>query len=178
MLPKSLPSSIFRSQINFHDARGHLTLVSCPTIDLRCPDGRRLGKPDQVVLSHTKPKTGRGLHFQKTEPLLQFISVLSGSINECLVRSPSIDPTSPNAFECYRGVISSGSKKNSFFIPRGWAHGFYTVEEAATLLYLIWGERNVEYETGYNFFDPAFGFFDESHNRPRLNKRDANYDFL
>ena len=51
------------------------------------------------------------------------------------------------------GIISSNDKLNSFVIPKGWAHGFFTKSREATIIYQVWGARKVSDEYGYNLFD-------------------------
>ena len=178
MVPKPLPQSILVTPATFADDRGFLSLLFCPTVELFCPDGNLLGPPDQIVLTNTKPKTGRGLHFQDREPLLQLVSIVKGSIIECLVKRTRIDSQNPKITQSYTGRIDATHGQNSFFVPRGWAHGFFTKDEEASVLYIIWGTRNIKHEKGFNLLDPSFGFFNKQNRVPTLNKRDQSYEFL
>lgn len=174
-----IPKKILFSIPEYIDSRGALSLVRCKTIK---KDGTNVpsffnNNPDQIFISKTKPWYGRGLHFQKNNPLIQTVTVLDGKIYECLVEAKRT--THGNKYKTYKGVISSNDKFNSFIIPKGWAHGFYTKTKEATVIYQIWGSRSVNDENGYNLKDIKFGFLDKiDKGKIKLNRRDRGYKLI
>jgi dTDP-4-dehydrorhamnose 3,5-epimerase len=154
-------------------------LVRCKTIK---KDGKNIpnffnNTPDQIFISKTKSWHGRGLHFQKNNPLIQTVTVLDGKIYECLVET--IKTKYGNKYKTYKGIISSSDKLNSFIIPKGWAHGFFTKSKEATIIYQIWGSRSVNDEYGYNLKDIKFGFLDKiDKSKIKLNRRDREYKLI
>jgi len=79
--------------------------------------------------------TLRGLHFQlPPNEELKVVSCLSGSLFDVMV---NIDPDSVY-FGKYIGVqISAVQGINSLLIPKGFAHGYLTLEENTELLYFM-----------------------------------------
>lgn len=175
----SIPKKILFSIPEYSDSRGVLSLVRCKTIK---KDGKNIpnffnNTPDQIFISKTKSWHGRGLHFQKNNPLIQTVTVLDGKIYECLVET--IKTKYGNKYKTYKGIISSSDELNSFIIPKGWAHGFFTKSKEATIIYQIWGVRKVNDECGYHLFDSKFGFVNSSEsNKIKLNIRDNAYDYI
>jgi dTDP-4-dehydrorhamnose 3,5-epimerase len=170
-----IPQSLFLAHPIYKDERGGLELLHCPTSPFFNVSSEYNTSPTQVLLSKTNPYTGRGLHFQKKHPLFQVISVIDGEITECLVQRKNKN----GSLEACSQKIKSTDKNNTFMVPAGWAHGFYTLEKPATLLYLVWGERRIEDESGLNLKSTTFNFLDKSlKNKIELNERDAEYEYI
>jgi dTDP-4-dehydrorhamnose 3,5-epimerase-like enzyme len=174
-----IPKKILFSLPKFSDLRGSLSLLRCNTIKKgtkNVPDFFTKN-PDQIFISETKPWHGRGLHYQMKNPLLQTVTVVSGEIEECLVEK--IETTQGIGFKTYKDKITSHDEFNSFVIPKGWAHGFFTKDDAATILYQIWGLRSIDDELGFNLRDSRFGFLDKiERSKIKLNERDNAYKLL
>jgi len=170
-----IPKKIRFSLPSFKDNRGSLSLIRCATIK-NIPNFF-LDEPDQVFISNTKPWHGRGLHFQKESSLLQTVTVIEGSIYECLVETKISKKTT--TYNSYRDKVSASDELNSFIIPKGWAHGFFTKSKGSIILYQVWGTRNVNDEHGYNIRDPKFNFLTHEEGKNlRLNKRDSNFKLI
>lgn len=175
----SIPKKLLFSMPEYSDSRGKLSLLRCKTI---IKDGENVPNffkktPDQVFLSKTKPWHGRGLHYQKLNPLLQTVTVIDGKIYECLVETKRFK--SFTKYKTYKRIICAGDKLNSFVVPKGWAHGFFTKSREASLIYQVWGERKVDDEHGYNLFDPKFKFLSKQElNKVKINKRDRNFSLI
>lgn len=82
----------------------------------------------------------RGLHFQTRYPQAKLVRVVAGKVFDVAVDLRNESPT----FGKWHGVILDGEKKNQFYIPRGFAHGFYVMSETATFTYKC-----------DNFYDPS-----------------------
>jgi dTDP-4-dehydrorhamnose 3,5-epimerase len=74
----------------------------------------------------------RGLHFQKP-PFTQgkLVSVIQGSVLDVAVDLRKNSPT----FGQHEKVILTGEKKNQFWIPEGFAHGFVALEDNTIFCY-------------------------------------------
>lgn len=73
----------------------------------------------------------RGLHFQINHPQSKLVRVVEGEVFDVAV---DLRPGSPT-FGKWEGVVLSAQNKRQFFIPRGFAHGFYVMSEHATFCY-------------------------------------------
>ena len=86
--------------------------------------------------NHSKSSKGvlRGLHYQ-SEPLEQakLIRVIQGEVWDVAV---DIRDNSPTYGE-WCGEILSAENKKQFWIPEGFAHGFYVLSESAELVYKV-----------------------------------------
>jgi dTDP-4-dehydrorhamnose 3,5-epimerase len=85
----------------------------------------------QDNISISKKNVLRGLHFQLKKPQGKLIKVISGKIFDVAVdlRPKSI------TYKKYFGIILSSDNNFQLWIPEGFAHGFYTLSNSATVLY-------------------------------------------
>ena len=82
----------------------------------------------------------RGLHFQTKHPQGKLVRALSGKVYDVAVDLRKGSAT----FGKYYGVILDSEKQNMFYIPEGFAHGFYVLSEEAVFAYKC-----------TDFYDPA-----------------------
>jgi dTDP-4-dehydrorhamnose 3,5-epimerase len=114
------------------DARGFF----CETY--RRADFAALGMADDFIQdnqsSSTCPGTIRGLHFQRP-PFAQskLVRVLNGRIFDVAVDLRRSSTT----FGCHVGVELSGNDNAQLFVPRGFAHGFCTLEPDTVVFYKV-----------------------------------------
>lgn len=73
----------------------------------------------------------RGLHFQKSHPQAKLVRVLSGEVFDVAVDLRAGSPT----YGKWVGELLSAENKKQLMIPRGFAHGFLVVSEAAEFAY-------------------------------------------
>lgn len=73
----------------------------------------------------------RGLHFQKEHTQGKLVRVTSGKVFDVAV---DVRPNS-STFGKYVGVTLDSEKKQMFWIPKGFAHGFMVLSELATFTY-------------------------------------------
>ena len=95
----------------------------------------------------------RGLHYQKIHPQGKLVRVIDGEIFDVAVdlRSGS------SSYGKWHSVVLSGEKKNQFFIPPGFAHGFLVLSNKAVLSYKCTCFYCREDENGIIWNDPSLG---------------------
>ncbi|CAN0653713.1 dTDP-4-dehydrorhamnose 3,5-epimerase [Nitratireductor aquimarinus] len=93
----------------------------------------------------------RGLHYQLT-PRAQdkLIRVLKGRIFDVAVDIRRASPT----FGKWVGVELSEEKWNQLLVPKGFAHGFVTLEEHTVVAYKVTDFYSREHDRGIRFNDP------------------------
>lgn len=95
----------------------------------------------------------RGLHYQKEHMQGKLVRVVSGRVFDVAVDIRSDSKT----FGKWHGVILDSEKKNMFYIPEGFAHGFLVLSDTAEFVYKCTDYYHPEEEAGYMWNDPAFG---------------------
>lgn len=105
---------------------------------------------DNQSLSHKNVL--RGLHYQN-EPYGQdkLVRVIRGSVIDVAV---DIRPDSPT-YGKHKKILLSGENKISFLIPKGFAHGFITLEDNTIFSYKCSNVYNKESEGGIIWNDPT-----------------------
>jgi dTDP-4-dehydrorhamnose 3,5-epimerase len=102
--------------------------------------------------SYSKEKyTWRGLHFQK-KPFQEtkLVRCISGSVIDFVVDIRADSKTFLKYFE----IELSSINKKMIYIPAGFAHGFFTLEDNTEMIYLHDKYYNAEFESGLNYRDP------------------------
>ena len=110
------------------------------------------GKAIHINSSANKLKgTLRGIHFQ-FPPFseIKIVSCISGSVWDVGV---DLRPNSKTRFKWFGQKLTPENGK-SLLIPEGFGHGFITLEENSTLVYVVSAEYKPEYESGARFDDP------------------------
>ena len=95
----------------------------------------------------------RGLHFQKNHPQGKLVRVLQGEVFDVAVDLRAGSKTYGKWF----GLVVSSEKKNMFYIPAGFAHGFLVLSETAEFAYKCMDYYHHEDEGGICWNDPAIG---------------------
>lgn len=105
--------------------------------------------------SYSQPKgVLRGIHFQN-EPKAQskLVRCTSGSILDVAV---DLRKGSPHYKE-WRSFELSETNKRMLFVPKGFGHGFLTLEEDVEVMYKVDGLYSKEHERSIRFDDPEIG---------------------
>lgn len=91
-------------------------------------------QPVQTSLStNTAALTLRGLHYQRAPHAeAKLVRVVSGRAFDV-----AVDLRPGPTFRHWHGVELSAGRMNAIYIPKGFAHGFLTLEPETTLLYHI-----------------------------------------
>jgi dTDP-4-dehydrorhamnose 3,5-epimerase len=94
----------------------------------------------------------RGLHYQLAPyGQTKLIRVVRGTVYDVAVDLREGSPT----FGKWYGLEVSASKKNQFYIPKGFAHGFSVLSDYAIFSYKCDAFYNPTAERGIRFDDPA-----------------------
>ncbi len=95
----------------------------------------------------------RGLHFQTQHPQGKLVRALEGKVYDVAVDLRKGSET----FGKYFGVILDSEKQNQFYIPEGFAHGFYVLSEEAIFAYKCTDFYDPKGEGGLMWNDPVIG---------------------
>ncbi len=114
--------------------------------------------------NHSKSKKWvlRGLHFQTRKPQAKLVRVTAGSVYDVVVDLRVDSPT----FGKWEGFHLSAENKKMLFVPRGFAHGFLTLEDDTEFLYKCDDVYDPGYEGGVSWDDATLQidwsqYFDE-----------------
>jgi len=93
----------------------------------------------------------RGLHFQK-EPYCQakIVECLQGKVLDVVVDIRKGSET----YGKWTSVLLTPEEGNQLFVPRGFAHGFVSLEEKSLFQYIVDNDYKPEYEAGILWNDP------------------------
>jgi dTDP-4-dehydrorhamnose 3,5-epimerase len=93
----------------------------------------------------------RGLHFQRA-PYGQgkLVRCVQGEVWDVAVDLRKNSETYGESL----GLILSAENRKMFYIPPGFAHGFYTISDEAVFLYKVTAEYVPDYDGGIRFDDP------------------------
>jgi dTDP-4-dehydrorhamnose 3,5-epimerase len=122
--------------------------------------------------NHSRSSKGvlRGLHYQ-LPPMAQgkLVRVTQGEVFDVAVDLRRSSPT----FGKWTGVILSGENKRQFWIPEGFAHGFYVLSETADFLYKTTNYYSPECDCSLYWNDHSLSI-DWGISSPILSEKDAN----
>lgn len=108
---------------------------------------------NETFASRSMKNVIRGLHFQTHNPQAKLVSVVAGRVWDVIV---DLRPGSPT---CKKWTAQELSAENhlSFYVPRGFAHGFASLEDNTVMLYQCDGKYDAETDTGIRFDDSEIG---------------------
>lgn len=158
----SIPDVRLITPRRFGDHRGWFTETwSRRTLDIAfCQDNMSLSAEVGTV---------RGLHFQKPpHAQAKLVMVLQGAILDVAVDIRSASPT----FGQHVAVELSAAAGNQLLIPRGFAHGFCTLEPGTQVMYKVDDFYAPETDAGIFWADPDLAInwpvrVDQAHLSPK-----------
>ena len=128
----------------------------------------------QDNFSYSKKGVLRGMHFQTFPGQAKLVSVIQGEIFDVAIDIRKDSPT----FGKWEGIYLNAKNHEQFFIPEGFAHGFYVVSgEGALVHYKVSALYNPETEKSFRFNDPTFSIKWPTDN-PILSLRDEQAPFF
>jgi len=115
----------------------------------------------------------RGLHYQLKTPQGKLVRVIQGEVIDYAVDIRKGSPT----FCKYESVVLSGDNKKQFYVPPGFAHGFYTLSETAIMAYKCTDYYHGEDDKGIIWNDPEIAI-DWPETNPALSPKDLIHPLL
>jgi dTDP-4-dehydrorhamnose 3,5-epimerase len=112
--------------------------------------------------------TLRGLHFQEPQPQGKLVQVVSGAVFDVVVDIRKGSPT----FGKWVGVELSSENKRQFWVPPGFAHGFYVLSESADFQYKCTALYAPENDRGIAWNDPQLAISWPLTGEPKLSAKD------
>lgn len=173
MVLTSLPTAVEGARVIqspiFRDARGSFTTM------FEAREFAALGLEMPVVQCQIARSalagTLRGLHYQ-ADPSAQakLVRCIQGRIFDVAVDLRRASPT----FKRWAGVELAAGDDRAFYVPVGCAHGYVTLADDSSILYLVSNIYDPPRERGVRWNDPAFGI--EWPTTPlRMADRDAGF---
>lgn len=170
MILEKIMDDVFLIKNNvFSDSRGHFIELFNKEVF------KEIGVNDKFIqdnLSLSKKKgTIRGLHYQKP-PFEQskYVSLLNGSIEDVFI---DVRPDSKN-FGKYNSVILD-KPGDSIYIPKGYLHGFCTLQDDTIVEYKVDNFYNKDSEIGVLWNDKSLLIdWKLSNINPILSHKDSN----
>lgn len=95
----------------------------------------------------------RGLHFQIQYPQDKIVHVVKGAVFDVAVDLREGSKT----FGKWHGVVLSAENRKQFYIPKGFAHGFYVLSDVAEFAYKCSDFYHPNDEGGIAWNDPEIG---------------------
>ena len=92
----------------------------------------------------------RGLHYQSKQTQGKLVSVLAGEVFDVAVDIRVGSPT----YGMWVGVILSAENRRQFWVPKGFAHGFYVLSPMADFAYKCTDYYHPESELSISYLDP------------------------
>ena len=108
---------------------------------------------NETFASRSMKNVIRGLHFQKNNPQAKLVSVIRGKVWGVIV---DLRPNS-ETFKEWEAVELSDENHLSIYVPRGFAHGFVSLEDGTVMLYQCDGKYDKETDSGIRYDDPEIG---------------------
>jgi dTDP-4-dehydrorhamnose 3,5-epimerase len=129
----------------------------------------------QCNVSFNKRKgTVRGLHFQrKPYEEAKLVSCIKGSIYDVVV---DLRSKSATYLEWY-GIELNAKNNKILYIPKGFAHGFQTLEDNTTIYYQMSEFYQPKSSMGLRWNDPKIGI-KWPLKKKMISKKDLNYPFM
>ena len=124
--------------------------------------------------NHSRSGKGvlRGLHYQIRHPQGKLVRVIAGEVFDVAV---DIRKNSPG-FGRWVGVVLRAADKDMFWVPPGFAHGFYVLSDQAEFVYKCTDYYAPEYDRVILWNDPVIGIDWPFSGRdlPLLSSKDAD----
>ncbi|WP_026224504.1 dTDP-4-dehydrorhamnose 3,5-epimerase [Methyloversatilis thermotolerans] len=120
--------------------------------------------------NHSRSQQGvlRGLHYQVRQPQGKLVRVAQGRVFDVAVDLRRASPT----FGKWYGVELSGENHRQFWVPAGFAHGFYVMSESADFLYKTTDYYAPEHERSLAWNDATVGVHWPLQGEPLLSAKD------
>jgi dTDP-4-dehydrorhamnose 3,5-epimerase len=116
--------------------------------------------------------TIRGLHFQRPPfDEVKLIRVVRGGIFDVAV---DLRPESKTLRQ-WVGEILTAENRRMLYVPRGFAHGYQTLDDRTEVMYSVSKPYSQAHQDGVRWNDPAFAIDWPLGSPSSINERDATY---
>lgn len=128
----------------------------------------------QCNISYNKTKgTLRGMHYQ-SKPFEEdkIVTCIKGSIRDVIIdlREKSV------TYGKWFGIDLNSQDYKSLYVPKGFAHGFLTLEDNTEVFYQMSEFYNSDSSTGLRYNDPYFGI-DWKYDIKIVSDKDKSYSY-
>ena len=128
-------------QVSFKDRRGKLKITH---------NNKTIKKNFVFEYCTTSKKNSlRRFHFQYKSQQSKYVTVLKGKILDCVIDLRKKSKTFGKTFK----IILSDSNNLSLYIPRGFAHAYYSCENENIIYYKLDNYYSPKFEDGISAFD-------------------------
>ena len=103
--------------------------------------------------SHSTKGVLRGLHYQKEHPQGKLVRAIKGCVFDVAVDLRADSPT----YGKWYGVELSEDNFRQFYVPEGFAHGYFVLSDGATFCYKVTDFYHPGDEGGLAWNDPQIG---------------------
>lgn len=157
----------------FGDARGYF---SAPYIDA---EYRELGFQSLKQVSRSKSAKGvlRGMHFQKGDYVqAKVVEAVNGAVLDVVVDLRKDSPS----YGKWTSVLLTPENGRQLYVPRGFAHGFISLEDDTVFQYFVDNTYMPDQEGGIAWDDSTVGidwqsiFNEYGIESPELSEKDSN----
>ena len=123
---------------------------------LRITFNQKLMKKKDFIFEYctsSKKKSLRGFHFQFKHQQAKYVSVIKGKILDCVIDLRKNSKTFGKFFQ----IILSEKNNLGLYIPKGFAHAYYSFENQNIIYYKLNNYYQPKYEDGINVLDKQIG---------------------
>ena len=141
---------------------------------LRETFNKKFIKWDDLVFDYatiSKKNVLRGFHFQYKNQQVKYVSVIKGKILDCVVDLRKKSKTFGKSFS----IILSEKNCKSLYIPRGFAHAYYSYEKLNIMYYRLSDYYKPGCESGIIWNDPDLNI-SWPNKKPSISKKDKLWD--
>jgi len=165
IVPTELEGVVLIEPRVFSDPRGHFLETYNENSYAAAGISERFVQDNQ---SHSKQGVLRGLHYQAENAQGKLIRVLQGEIFDVAVDLRAGSKT----FGKWIGVVLNSRDHRMIWIPKGLAHGFYTLSESADVAYKVTDFYAPRHERTLLWNDPDIGIHWPLKGQPILSDKD------
>lgn len=128
----------------------------------------------QVNFAKSEQNVLRGLHYQEApNAQSKLVGVINGAVLDVVV---DIRPESPTYLKHYKIILDSND--TFLLVPKGFAHGYHTLQDDTIFYYAVDQFYAPDSENGIRFDDQKLGINWELRTTPKISEKDLNQPFL
>jgi len=128
----------------------------------------------EVFYSTSKKNVLRGMHYLHPAAQAKLVFCTHGRIWDVIVDLRRSSQT----FKKWHAVELSAQNKTCIFVPKGFAHGFLSLEDDSTTFYITDEQHSQENDKGIRFDDPQLAIKWPLQGTPIISRRDLAFPFL